>query len=201
MSNENFHRPVLIVIAGPNGSGKTSITSRILRHEWLEDAVYINPDIIAQEKFGDWNSYEAVMQSAKYCESLREECLKQKQSHIFETVLSAEDKVDYIIRAHNAGFFIRLFFVCTADPTINAARIAGRVMEGGHDVPITKIISRYYKSLSNGRILAQFVDRAYFYDNSINDVDAQLLFRMANGQLIKKYTTEIPRWAQDICPL
>lgn len=77
MSNDNPHRPVLIVIAGPNGSGKTSITSRILRHEWMEDAVYINPDIIAQEKFGDWNSYDAVMQSVKYCEALREECLLQ----------------------------------------------------------------------------------------------------------------------------
>ena len=77
MSNDNPHRPVLIVIAGPNGSGKTSITSRILRHEWMEDAVYINPDIIAQEKFGDWNSYDAVMQSVKYCEALREECILQ----------------------------------------------------------------------------------------------------------------------------
>ena len=38
------HRPVLIVIAGPNGSGKTTITSKILRHEWLEDALYVNPD-------------------------------------------------------------------------------------------------------------------------------------------------------------
>ena len=38
------HRPVLIVVAGPNGSGKTTITSKILRHEWLENAVYINPD-------------------------------------------------------------------------------------------------------------------------------------------------------------
>ena len=55
------HKPVLIVIAGPNGSGKTTITSKILRHEWLEDAVYINPDQVAQDKFGDWNSAEAVM--------------------------------------------------------------------------------------------------------------------------------------------
>ncbi len=31
------HRPVLIVIAGPNGSGKTFVTSKILHHEWLED--------------------------------------------------------------------------------------------------------------------------------------------------------------------
>ena len=48
------HKPVLIVIAGPNGSGKTTITSRILRHEWLENAVYINPDNVAQEHFGDY---------------------------------------------------------------------------------------------------------------------------------------------------
>ena len=52
----DFHKPVLIVIAGPNGSGKTSVTSKILHHEWMEDSIYINPDIIAQEKFGDWNS-------------------------------------------------------------------------------------------------------------------------------------------------
>ena len=69
----DIHKPVLIIIAGPNGSGKTSVTSKILRHEWMENAIYINPDIIAQEKFGDWNSKEAIIQSVKYCETLRED--------------------------------------------------------------------------------------------------------------------------------
>ena len=64
---EAHHRPVLIVIAGPNGSGKTTITSRILHHEWLENSVYINPDQVAQERFGDWNSADAVRQAAIYC--------------------------------------------------------------------------------------------------------------------------------------
>ena len=123
MINEN-HRPVLIVIAGPNGSGKTTITSRILHHEWMENAIYINPDIIAQEKFGDWNSHEAIMKAVDYSERLREECLEKKQSIIFETVLSVESKIDYIKRAKDAGFFIRLFFVSTSSPTINASRIA-----------------------------------------------------------------------------
>ena len=76
------HKPVLIVIAGPNGSGKSTITSKILKHEWLEGALYINPDIVAQEKFGDWNSQEAVLKSIRYCESLRENCLQKKQSLI-----------------------------------------------------------------------------------------------------------------------
>lgn len=192
------HNPVLIVIAGPNGSGKTSVTSRILHHEWMENAVYINPDIIAQEKFGDWNSKEAVMQAVKYCEELREKCLIEHKSLIFETVLSVEDKLDYILRAKETGFFIRFFFVCTEHPTINASRIARRVMEGGHDVPITKIISRYNKSVANCCIVSEFVDRTYIYDNSIEDVDAKLLFRLNNGKLVKKYVDNIPRWALPI---
>lgn len=107
------HRPVLIVIAGPNGSGKTTITSKILKHEWLEGAVYINPDNVAQERFGDWNSPEAVMQAAQYCEEQREQCLRDGQSLIFETVLSSEGKVDFIRRAREAGYFIRLLFRMT----------------------------------------------------------------------------------------
>ena len=195
MNLPDSHKPVMIVIAGPNGSGKTTITSKILHHEWLEDATYINPDIIAQERFGDWNSKEAVLQSVKYCESVREECLLNKKSLIFETVLSADDKVDYIKRAKDADFFIRFFFVCTSSPTINASRIANRVMEGGHDVPISKIISRYYKSLINCKVVSQIVDRTYIYDNSIEDHEATLIYRLANGELIKQYATEIPEWA------
>ena len=193
-----IHKPVLIVIAGPNGSGKTTITSKILKHEWLEDAVYVNPDIVAQEKFGDWNSEKAIMESVKYCQELRENCLANKKSLIFETVLSAKDKIDFIRRAKEQGFFIRLFYVATKHPSINAARIAKRVMKGGHDVPITKIVSRYFKSLLNCKVVSGYVDRVYVYDNSKEDQDAVLLFRMVNGKLFKQYIDEIPDWARDI---
>ena len=192
------HRPVLIVIAGPNGSGKTTITSKILKHEWLEDALYINPDQVAQDRFGDWNSPEAVLQAAQYCERQREECLMSGRSLIFETVLSSEGKVDFIRRAREAGCFIRLFFVSTSHPAINSSRIAKRVMKGGHDVPITKIISRYQKSIVNCKRCAALADRVYVYDNSIDDTEARLLFRMTEGQLFKRYTDDIPLWAQTI---
>lgn len=195
------HKPVLIVIAGPNGSGKTSVTSKLLHHEWMEDAIYINPDIVAQEKFGDWNSIEAVMKSVKYCEALREKCLQERHSLIFETVLSVEDKVDFIRRAHEAGFFIRLFFVCTKNPQINAARIAKRVMEGGHDVPIMKIISRYKKSVINCRKASMYADKTYIYDNSIDNHEVTPLFRMNFGNLAKQYEEELPEWAKLILAL
>lgn len=81
--------PVLIVIAGPNGSGKTSVTSKILHHEWLEDSEYINPDNVARDLFGDWNNQDAVFKTASYCAKWRESCLTKRKSHIFETVMSA----------------------------------------------------------------------------------------------------------------
>ena len=192
------HKPVLIVIAGPNGSGKTTITTQILQHEWMEDAVYINPDQIAKDRFGDWNSPNAIMQSVKYCEAMREDCLRKRKSLIFETVLSAEDKLDYIRRAHEAGFFIRFFFVATSHPSINASRIARRVMKGGHDVPITKVISRYYKSILNCRRVSQIADRTYIYDNSIDNQEACLLFRMVDGKVFKQYIAVMPEWADTI---
>ncbi len=200
MHKDMSHRPELIIIAGPNGSGKTSVTQKFLHHEWAEGTIYINPDEVAKDKFGDWNSREAIISAANYCAEWREQCLAEKQSFVFETVMSAEDKIDFIIRAKEAGFFIRLFFISTSHPSINASRIARRVMEGGHDVPIPKIVSRYNKSIENCKTVAPIVDRLYVYDNSVDGQDAKIQFRLTNGELAKVYVEEVPEWAQIILP-
>lgn len=114
--------------------------------------------------------------------------------------MSAEDKIDFIIRAKEAGFFIRLFFISTSHPSINAARIASRVMKGGHDVPIPKIVSRYYKSIENCKTVAPIVDRLYIYDNSVDGQDAKIQFRLVNGIMGKMYVTDVPEWAHSILP-
>jgi predicted ABC-type ATPase len=193
-----MRKPVLIVIAGPNGSGKTSTTRLVIKHEWAEQCVYINPDEIAQSKFGNWNDAEAVRSAVLFCEEWREQLLREHKDFIFETVLSSDGKVDFLKRAKEQGYFIRMFFICTASPTINAARIANRVMEGGHDVPIQKIISRYEKAIINAIKVAGFADRAYFYDNSVDNLNAQLLFRTVDGKFARQYTDIIPEWADKI---
>jgi predicted ABC-type ATPase len=124
--------PVLLVIAGPNGSGKTTVTVRLRQDRWSEDVEYLNPDDIARERFGDWNAPEAVMAAARWTTARREELLQQRQGIAFETVFSAPDKVDFVMRAKAAGYFVRVFFIGTSDPRINASRVAGRVMQGGH---------------------------------------------------------------------
>ena len=191
------NKPVLIVIAGPNGSGKTSVTSQILKHDWVENCVYINPDNIALEEFGSWNDPESIMKAAKMATQMRENCLKEQKNFIFETVFSAIDKIDFLKRAKQEGYFIRLFFVGTSHPSINASRIVRRVMEGGHDVPITKIISRYTKSIANCCAASTFVDRLYVYDNSKDFSMAKLLFRAREDKLEKDYHIT-PSWALPI---
>ena len=191
-------RPILCVIAGPNGSGKTSTTEKLLANEWTSDCMYINPDNIAQEQFGDWNSQEAVLKAAQEATRLRYQCLKEGKSFVFETVFSSPEKLDFLRKAKDAGFFIRFFYVCTENPEINVLRIAQRYLNGGHEVPISKVISRYYKSLALAAQAIDFVDRAYVYDNSRNNELPQLLFRTVDGQLHKKYVIDIPLWASSL---
>jgi predicted ABC-type ATPase len=191
-------RPELIVIGGPNGSGKTSLTEQLIAHTWVKDCLYINPDILAQEEFGDWNSPEASLKAARKAENLREACLVERKSVAFETVFSAPDKVDYLRRAADLGFFIRFFFICTNGPEINAARIASRSLSGGHLVPMNKIIDRYAKSIAQCAKVLPFVDRGYIYDNSVEDAPPTLLFRTREGRLEKRYRELLNLWAQPI---
>ena len=191
-------KPTLCVVAGPNGSGKTTTTVQLLNNEWAADSIYINPDNIAQDTFGDWNSPEAVLKAAAEATRLRYDCLENGRDFVFETVFSSSEKLEFLRKAKAAGYFIRLFYVCTSDPAINVARITQRYMNGGHEVPISKIISRYYKSLLNAAKAFSFVDRAYIDDNSVDNQLPSLLYRTTDGQLFKQYTNDIPQWAMTI---
>lgn len=191
-------KPTLCIVAGPNGSGKTTTTIQLLNNEWAADSVYINPDDIAQKTFGDWNSPDAVLKAAKLATDMRYKCLDERKNFVFETVFSSDEKIEFIRKAKQADFFIRLFFVCTNDPAINVLRITNRYLNGGHEVPISKIISRYYKSLANAALAFSLVDRAYVYDNSIENELPRLLCRMVDGKMFKKYVDNLPQWAADL---
>ena len=77
-------------------------------------------------------------------------------------------------------------------------RIAQRYLNGGHEVPISKVFSRYYKSLALAAQAIGIVDRAYIYDNSRDNELPQLLYRTTDGHLIKKYSEDIPEWAASL---
>lgn len=190
-------RPRLIIVAGPNGSGKTTLTKKLLQHEWVKGCLHINPDDIAKEKYGDWHNKENFISAANDAERIRLESLDNNKEIIFETVLSKPDKIEFIIKAYLIGYFIRIFYVGTSHPSINAARITYRYMDGGHEVPISKIVQRYNKSIANCVMVSKFVDRAYIYDNFIDGRDPVRMFRTRDGK-IDRSLSQIESWAAPI---
>ena len=63
-------------------------------------------------------------------------------------------------------------------------------------MPIEKIVARYTRSLANLAVVLRIADRAYVYDNSIEDTEALLCARSADAQLWKIYAP-LPQWVAD----
>jgi predicted ABC-type ATPase len=188
-------KPILLVVAGPNGAGKTTVTVRLREEHWSEGVEYLNADDVARDRFGDWNSPQAVLEAARWTDARREDLLKANKGVAFETAFSSAGKVEFIERAKASGYFVRVFFIGTSDPRINASRVAGRVMAGGHAVPIEKIVTRYGRSLANLPAAIRIADRVYVYDNSEEGADARLCLRTEDGS-IRKVNSELPEWVE-----
>jgi predicted ABC-type ATPase len=108
------------------------------------------------------NSYYA----SAIADMLRNHLLKSGISFSFESVMSHEDKVQFLKKAQESGYRTYLYYVATDDPMINIDRVEKRVKAGGHPVPKQKIIDRYYRSISLLKEAIQFTNRAYIFDNS-----------------------------------
>ncbi len=196
MTENSAERPRLLIVAGPNGTGKTTLTEAGLRHHWFSGCEYVNPDFIARE-LGDWNDPKKVLEAAQIATAKREACLMERRSLAFETVFSSSDKADFVRRAIASGFFVRIFFIGTHSPEINAARVAKRMLEGGHEVPIRKVIDRWGRSISSCAAVARSIDRLYLYDNSIDGRPPQIILRAKSGYIEKQYVAP-PEWASPI---
>lgn len=147
--------PEVRVFAGPNGSGKSTFTTA----EWIIPP-YINADDIQRER-GISN-----LEAAQIADAMRERAIRERRSFTFETVLSTDSKLELLRAAKNAGFFIKSYFIFTANPELNVTRVAARVANGGHDVPREKIVSRYWRSRERLPKLLALSDICHVYDNT-----------------------------------
>jgi predicted ABC-type ATPase len=162
--------PNLVIVAGPNGSGKTTIM-RWLRDTGTDLGTYINADDIAA---GMPESPDRDKLAQQWAADERLRCVCEQISFTFETVMSHESRIDELKVARAAGFRIMLVFVGTADASINLDRVAQRVEEGGHDVPADRIVARYGRTMSLlPRAVAQ-AHKSLIFDNSMPRLGHQL---------------------------
>ena len=104
--------------------------------------------------------------SAFIADYVRNLFLFSDSSFTCETVFSHPSKIDFIKRAKANGFKVYLYFITTKNPIINQGRVENRFNAGGHNVPIDKIRSRYYRCLDNLYDAICLCDRTYLFDNS-----------------------------------
>jgi predicted ABC-type ATPase len=182
------------MVAGPNGAGKTTLV-RWLRQTGVDFGEYINPDDIAQELDGSYD--ERVRQAQLIADRRREECIEARRSFSFETVMSHPSKVDVLVRARRAGFFVQLFFVGTEDPQISIDRVALRVAQGGHDVPTERIAPRWYRTMSLLRAAILASDRVFVFDNTSAGIDVgrRLVVTWEAPSKIRRFPP-IPEWVR-----
>lgn len=174
--------PRLRLVAGPNGSGKTSLTRQLLQEYDLKLGQYINPDDIALQLAPEIaDDTERALAAQKVAKIQRNICVANGNSLTYESVMSHPSHLEFIQGAKDKGFRIYLYYIGVCDPAICAERVKMRRETGGHDVPTEKIESRYHRSMKHLADACRHVDRAYLFDNSgenhvfVAEVDAGVL--------------------------
>ncbi|MGH8386111.1 MAG: hypothetical protein ACRESJ_11530 [Pseudomonas sp.] len=137
------------------------------------------------------NSYFASVLS----DFIRNKLLEDQLSFTFETVMSSDDKVAFMLKARVSGYRTYLYFVATEDPDININRVKNRVAAGGHPVPTEKIVQRYARCLSLLPAAISASNRAYIFDNS--GADLVLLAEVTDGTDLEFKVDEVPDWFMD----
>ena len=148
-------KPVVMAFAGPNGSGKTTVTKKLPVF-----GTYVNADDIKKE-YGLTD-----LEAAENAESLRNALFERNADFSFETVLSTERNLLLLEKAKERGYEVQCVYVLTCDANINVARVKSRYAAGGHDVPTDKIRTRYHRALKLLPQLISVCDKILIFDNS-----------------------------------
>lgn len=157
--------PLIVVVAGPNGVGK-STTAPLLLRKALSVSEFVNADQIALGLSAF--KPEAVAISAGRVMMDRIKTLAQSRvDFAFETTLASRGFAPWLKELRDSGYRVHLAFLSLPDPALALARVAERVRMGGHDVPEAVVVRRYYSGLSNFfSIYKAIVDTWQVFDNT-----------------------------------
>lgn len=132
----------LYIIAGANGSGKTTFAKSFAQ---IHDLHFINADEIAKSLDPDNITKHQVKAGRIFFAELNKR-IGESRSFVIETTLSGKYLVKYIDKAKQNGFEVEMIYLFLEGPEINIGRVMHRVLNGGHHVPEDDIIRRFYRS-------------------------------------------------------
>ena len=156
--------PSLYVIAGPNGAGKTTFIKRFAPRE-LALLDFINADEIARG-LSPLAPDRALLEAGRLVLSRFRQFVEAGRDFVLETTLSGRTYRKHFETARAAGYHIRLDFLLLPEIEDSIRRVADRVEQGGHDVPIEDLRRRFKVTVQNHfTIYRPVIDRWSIYDN------------------------------------
>ncbi len=155
----------LYIIAGCNGAGKTTASYTILP-EILECKEFVNADEIARG-LSPFNPNSTSIEAGKLMLKRIRELLGREESFAIETTLATRSYINLVRQAQSMGYMVTLLFFWLRTPELALQRVAERVRNGGHDIPVSTTRRRYVSGISNlFNLYSPEVDYWMLYDNS-----------------------------------
>lgn len=153
------------IIAGPNGSGKTTF-ARLFLPDYANCPNFVNADLIAQG-LAPFRPTTAAIKAGKLVLGQIHEYANRGVDFAFETTLSGKSYKNLLPLLKDKGYLVHLFFLWVPSPRLAIERIKDRVAEGGHHVPAEDVKRRFSRGVNNFfRIYEPLLDSWMLFDNS-----------------------------------
>jgi predicted ABC-type ATPase len=200
-------RPVIFVLAGVNGAGKSSVGGAILQERGLE---WFNPDAFSRERVVQGlGKDEADAEAWAYGKSRLEQAIAGGTDFAFETTLGGHTITALLAKAAAMHDVVMIF--CGLDSVEHhIARVALRVRHGGHDIPEQRIRERWSSARRHLISLLPRLTALQVFDNSLDAApgepipEPRLVLEMGDGCVLQPAQGDLaalkatPGWAKPI---
>lgn len=139
----------IVIIAGPNGAGKTTFAREFLPNE-AGCPVFVNADLIAAG-IAPFQPESVAFRAGRLMLEEISRHVTEGRSFAFETTLSGLTYARMIDDWRKSGYTVKLIYLSLTSPEEAIARVAMRVLQGGHDIPPAIIRRRFAAGLANFR--------------------------------------------------
>jgi len=181
----NEYEPVVYIIAGPNGSGKTTFARQFLPR-YVKCLEFVNADYLA-EGLSPLAPNRAAIQAGRLMLARINSLVSGKRSFGFETTLAGKSYVNLIQKLKALGYGVHLYFLWLPRVSIALQRIAQRVRKGGHDIPVEVVKRRFKAGIGNlFNVYGPIVDSWTIWDAATHPPRKIVMRRAANLRVYQK---------------
>lgn len=158
-------RPRCLLIAGPNGAGKTTFAREYLLKD-VRVLNFVNADLIATGLSPLKPELAAIAAARLMLEEI-DRLTDLRVDFAWESTLSGLTYANRIRGLKQLGYHVEIIYLRLVSTQLALRRIAGRVRQGGHNVPKADVLRRFRRSWSNFQtIYRPLADAWTVYDNS-----------------------------------